>query len=122
MYLGEHVYLHTQAAIKIVQTRLTQHSLASFLQEAQTIAGLTHPNSIQVLDFGVEDAPPFLVMAYAAHGTLRQATRHWRMVQAPLSRLNLSMLGRRFRRTQRSPSPRYPVRLTPWSQLRSGSG
>ena len=72
VYLGEHVYLHTQAAIKILQTRLAQNNLATFLTEARTIANLVHPNIVQVLDFGEAENTPFLVMAYASGGTLRQ--------------------------------------------------
>jgi len=72
VYLGEHIYLHTQAAIKMLQTRLTEDDLAFFLTEARTIANLTHPHIVQVLDFGVEEQTPFLVMTYAANGSLRQ--------------------------------------------------
>jgi serine/threonine protein kinase len=33
---------------------------------------LVHPHIVRVLDFGIEDKTPFLVMDYAPHGTLRQ--------------------------------------------------
>jgi serine/threonine protein kinase len=72
VYLGEHVYLHTQAAIKMLNTRLTEDGLTSFQQEAQTIASLDHPHIVRVLDFGIQDQMPFLVMAHASGGTLRQ--------------------------------------------------
>ncbi len=73
VYLGEHHYLKSQAAIKILQTQLScQEDLESFLREAQTIARLSHPNIIRVLDFGVDGETPYLVMDYAANGTLRQ--------------------------------------------------
>ncbi len=72
VYLGEHVYLNTQAAIKVLHTQLTQDTKAHFLGEAQTIARLRHPHIVHVLDFGVENVIPFLVMEYAPNGTLRQ--------------------------------------------------
>ena len=72
VYLGEHLYLHTKAAIKVLQTRLTNADSDSFLNEARTIAALIHPNIIRVLDFGLEDTTPFLVMDYAPNGTLRR--------------------------------------------------
>ncbi|HEU5368177.1 MAG TPA: protein kinase [Ktedonobacterales bacterium] len=72
VYLGEHLYLHTQAAIKILQTRLSGSDLEQFLQEARTIARLVHPHIVRVLDCGVEDKTPYLVMDYAPNGTLRQ--------------------------------------------------
>jgi len=73
VYLGEHLYLKSQAAIKVLQTRLSgQEDMDSFLREAQTIARLSHPNIIRVLDFGIDGETPYLVMDYAINGTLRQ--------------------------------------------------
>ena len=71
VYMGEHIYLETQAAIKILHTKLTQEDLQRFLQEAQTIAHLRHPHIVRILEFGVESVP-FLAMDYAPNGTLRQ--------------------------------------------------
>jgi serine/threonine protein kinase len=72
VYLGEHIYLNTQAAIKLLNTRLGQEDQESFLTEARTIAHLRHLNIIKVLDFGVANNMPFLVLEYARNGTLRQ--------------------------------------------------
>ena len=72
VYLGEHIYLHTQAAIKILHTQLDQENIETFRKEALTIAHLVHPHIIRVLDFNVEDAVPFLVMDYAPNGSLRE--------------------------------------------------
>jgi serine/threonine protein kinase len=72
VYLGEHVYLKTQAAIKVLKTRLTAKEREGFLTEARTIAHLQHHHIVRVLEFGVEEGMPFLVMEYAPHGTLRQ--------------------------------------------------
>lgn len=84
VYLGEHIHLNTQAAIKVLQMRLVGNNLEQFRNEARTIASLTHPNIVRVLDFGVEDGIPFLVMEYATNGTLRQ--RHPKGI--PLSPLS----------------------------------
>ncbi len=73
VYLGEHIYLKTQVAIKILQTKVSnEDDMKGFLQEAQTIARLVHPNIVRVTDFGVDGETPYLVMDYAANGTLRQ--------------------------------------------------
>ncbi|GCE10843.1 serine/threonine-protein kinase [Tengunoibacter tsumagoiensis] len=72
VYLGEHIHLHTQAAIKVLQVRLVENSIDNFLNEARTIAHLVHPYIIRVLDFGVQETIPFLVMDYAPKGTFRQ--------------------------------------------------
>jgi eukaryotic-like serine/threonine-protein kinase len=82
VYLGEHIHLHTQAAIKVLYGQLASHDVEGFLTEARTLARLRHPHIIQVLDFGVEGATPFLVMDYAPNGNLRQ--RHPKGTLIPL--------------------------------------
>ena len=72
VYLGEHLHLHTKAAIKVLHSRLDAEAIENFRVEAQKIAHLAHPHIVRVLDFGVADSTPFLVMDYASHGTLRQ--------------------------------------------------
>jgi serine/threonine protein kinase/WD40 repeat protein len=71
VYLGEHIYLDTPAAIKVLQTQLG-NDFSWFRAEARTIARLIHPNIVRVLEFGVEGKTPFLVLDYAPNGTLRQ--------------------------------------------------
>ena len=71
VFLGQHIYLQTQAAIKLLHERLTSSDVDRFLSEARIIAHLRHPHIIQILDFGVENATPFLVMDYAPNGNLR---------------------------------------------------
>jgi len=85
VYLGEHIHLNTLAAIKVLQMRLVGNNLEQFRNEARTIASLNHPNIVRVLDFGVEDNIPYLVMEYASNGTLRQ--RHPKGI--PLSPLSI---------------------------------
>src|SRR5579884_1569643 len=72
VYLGQHVYLNTYAAIKVLQSRMTESDFLSFKTEAQTIANLTHPHIVRVLEFGKEGELPFLVMEYCPDGTLRK--------------------------------------------------
>lgn len=84
VYLGEHIYLNTQAAIKVLHTQLTQEMRVHFLGEAQTIARLKHPHIVLVLDFGVENMIPFLVMEYAPNGTLRQRHPRGSRLSLPL--------------------------------------
>src|SRR5215831_4546087 len=71
VYLGEHIHLTTQAAIKVLDMRLTNDDMGDFLKEARTIARLKHPSIIQVLEFGIDNNTPYLVMDYAPNGTLR---------------------------------------------------
>lgn len=72
VYLGEHIYLKTRAAIKVLRVQLSGEHEQDFLKEAQTLAHLEHPHIVRVLDFGVQEGTPFLVMQYAPKGSLRR--------------------------------------------------
>ncbi len=73
VYLGVHIHLGTEAAIKVLSTQLaTAGDVEKFRQEARTIATLVHPNIIRVFDFDVVEGSPYLVMDYAPNGSLRQ--------------------------------------------------
>lgn len=72
VYLGEHVFLNTPVAVKVLHTQLSREDMEKFLKEARTIARLVHPHIVRVTDFGVEGETPFLVMDYAPNGTLHQ--------------------------------------------------
>lgn len=73
VYLGEHLHLGTDAAIKVLRAHLgSAQEIEAFRAEARTIAQLKHPNIIGVSDFGLEEGIPYLVMEYASAGTLRQ--------------------------------------------------
>jgi len=72
VFLGEHIHLGTQAAVKVLHAQLAGGDVEGFRQEARMIARLVHPHIVRVLDFGVDHDLPFLVMDYAPSGTLRQ--------------------------------------------------
>src|SRR3984893_15307898 len=72
VYLGEHIHLGRQAAIKVLHTQLTQGDIEKFRKEARTIGRLEHPNIVPVLDFGVDNRTPYLVLSYAVNGSVRQ--------------------------------------------------
>jgi serine/threonine protein kinase/tetratricopeptide (TPR) repeat protein len=71
-YLGEQIYLHTQAALKVLHVQLLDGHVQAFLKEARLIAHLEHPRIVQVHDFAVQEGTPFLVMSYAPHGSIRR--------------------------------------------------
>jgi serine/threonine protein kinase len=72
VYQGEHVRLQTRAAIKLLLTRVSAEEEQQFLDEARKVAHLEHAHIVRVLDFSVQNGVPFLVMQYAAGGSLRQ--------------------------------------------------
>jgi serine/threonine protein kinase len=72
VYLGEHRYIGTLAAVKVLRTGMNDADESNFYLEARIAASLVHPHIIRVLEFGVEGRRPYLVMDYAPNGTMRQ--------------------------------------------------
>ncbi|HEY7418663.1 MAG TPA: protein kinase [Ktedonobacteraceae bacterium] len=72
VYLGEHLRLKMQAAVKVLHINLIGKEIEAFQSEAQTLANLGHPHIIRVLDFDVQQGIPFLVLDYAPNGSLRE--------------------------------------------------
>ncbi|MBX5449446.1 MAG: serine/threonine protein kinase [Thermogemmatispora sp.] len=74
VYLGEHRYLGTEVAIKLLRTDLAPEIVRRFCAEARIAAHLRHPHIVSIFDFVLleESGTAFLVMEYAPGGTLRQ--------------------------------------------------
>ncbi|GAC1701672.1 MAG: hypothetical protein PVS3B3_29280 [Ktedonobacteraceae bacterium] len=72
VYLGQHRYLQSYAALKVLRQTLNEDDEQQFLLEAQTLVRLRHPHIVRVLDFAVEQGTPVLIMEYAPQGTLRK--------------------------------------------------
>jgi serine/threonine protein kinase len=85
VYLGEHVYLGIQAAVKVMNAELPRQVEDPFRTEARTLARLIHPCIVRILDFGIDGPTPFLVLDYAPNGTLRE--RHPRSTRPPLAQI-----------------------------------
>jgi len=82
VYLGQHAQLTTPIAIKVLDFHLIDEEVKAFEQEEQIITMLVHPHIMPVLDFGVQDGIPFVVMDFASIGSLR--LRHPKGVAVPL--------------------------------------
>src|SRR5260370_12975670 len=82
VYVGEHLHLNTQAAIKVLHAHLTSEASEQLRTEARTMARLVHHHIVRTLDFDVEDGVPLLIMEYAPNGTLRE--RHPKSTRVPL--------------------------------------
>src|SRR5215472_3779361 len=85
VYLAEHQYLEIPAAIKVLHVQMGPDTYEQFRREAHTIAHLQHPHIVRVLDFGIWEQTPYLVMEYATGGTLR--TRYPKGTQMPLEQI-----------------------------------
>jgi serine/threonine-protein kinase len=75
VYLAEHILLRRPCAIKLIRPDRagdTQH-LRRFEREVKATATLTHPNTVQVYDYGhAEDGTFYYVMEYLPGVTLEQ--------------------------------------------------
>ncbi|HLO29571.1 MAG TPA: protein kinase, partial [Anaerolineales bacterium] len=62
-------------AIKVIlpSKRTSSVFLQQFEREAKALANLTHTNIVKVLNYGVQDGQPYLVMEYVPGGTLKDA-------------------------------------------------
>lgn len=67
VYLAEHVLLKRPCAVKVILPDQSNNptSLQRFLREVQVTATLTHPNTVQVFDYGqTDDGTVFYAMEY----------------------------------------------------------
>ena len=74
VYRARHVRLNRSVAIKMLLTGANASSAARerFLREAEAVAGLRHPNIVQVHDMGDHDGQPYFTMEFVEGGNLAQ--------------------------------------------------
>ncbi len=80
VYKGYHPQLDRYVAIKALRSDLVQDAefLARFQREARSVAGLRHPNIIQVYDFDVQDDVYYMVMELLQGDTLKARLNDYR--------------------------------------------
>lgn len=73
VYRAVHARLNRPAAIKILHANEAADPTfqARFLREARAAAALSHPNIVEVFDFGEQDGLSYLVMELVPDGSLR---------------------------------------------------
>ncbi|MEO7020825.1 MAG: serine/threonine-protein kinase [Ktedonobacteraceae bacterium] len=83
VYLAEHIQDQSLVAMKLLRLQLTRSlELKDFLNEARVMR-LRHPHIIPILDFGISSQDtPFIVMEYAAGGSIRD--RFWHGASLPM--------------------------------------
>jgi tRNA A-37 threonylcarbamoyl transferase component Bud32 len=66
VYRAEHPTSHTPVAIKVLLSNLAEDEQfrKRFQREAQTLAGLEHPNIVRIFDYGMENDLYYMVMEY----------------------------------------------------------
>src|SRR6266511_5664934 len=78
VYLGSHLTLERPVAIKLLHSYVEAEPilLERFHREAKVVAGLRHPNIVQIFDFDTIDGHPYIVMEYLKGPTLATYLRH----------------------------------------------
>lgn len=72
VYRSFHPVLNQPVAVKVMQNTLAADPQAQqrFLREAQVVAGLAHPNIVNIFDVDIQDGRPYIVMEYLDAGSL----------------------------------------------------
>ena len=72
VYRGKQIALGREVAIKVLPRALAKDSsyVARFIREAQIIAGLNHPNIVQIYDAGQQGGLLYFVMEYVQGPTI----------------------------------------------------
>ena len=74
VYCAEDTHLGRQVAVKVLYRRFAQDAefVERFKREAQSAAGLTHPNVVNVFDRGEHDGTYYIAMEYLPGHTLKE--------------------------------------------------
>src|SRR5262245_11140680 len=64
VWLAEHLSLHSPVAVKLLTQEIaeSEEGVQRFLREARAAASLRSPHVVQILDYGVHDGTPYIVM------------------------------------------------------------
>ncbi len=88
VYLGSHLSLDRPVAVKVLHSYIEEDLdlMARFQREAKVVAGLRHPNIVQIFDFDATEGHPYIVMEYLKGPTLSTYLRglHYRNERIPL--------------------------------------
>jgi serine/threonine-protein kinase len=97
VYLAQHVLLRRPSAIKVIRPERAgdAKNLLRFEREVQAAATLTHPNAVQIYDYGLaEDGTFYYVMEYLPGLTLEQLVlRHGPLSPSRACRILVQVCG-----------------------------
>lgn len=87
--------LQRTVAIKVISDALavSPEGVARFAREARTHAGIQHPNLVQVYDYSISAAPPYLVMEYVDGATLSETLDRGAFTAGALETLTVELLS-----------------------------
>jgi eukaryotic-like serine/threonine-protein kinase len=96
VWLAQHLTLRSPVAIKLIDPEIaTNHeALSRFLREAQAAASLRSPHVVQILDHGVDDGVPFIVMELLDGESLAARLERLRRLSPPDTAHLMTQVGR----------------------------
>ncbi len=73
VFSANHVHMNRRVAVKLAHEHLALNSrfVERFQQQCRATAYVIHPNIVTIFDAGIRNERPYLIMEYAANGTLR---------------------------------------------------
>lgn len=94
VYLGTHLTLDRPVAVKVMHSYIESDPdlLSRFQREAKAVAGLRHPNIVQIFDFDTHDGHPYIVMEYLKGPSLANYLRDLHESGARLSLTQVAQL------------------------------
>lgn len=96
VYIGTHLTLDRPVAVKVLHSYIESDPdlLARFQREAKVVAGLRHPNIVQIFDFDTHEGHPYIVMEYLRGPSLAS---YLRKLHAEGKKLPIDQIGRLLR-------------------------
>ncbi len=94
VYMGRHTTLNRQVAVKLLHSHFSEDEmlLGRFRSEAQAVAGMRHPNIVQVFDFDVAEDRPYIVMEFVDGPSLKEYIQTQRQADRVMSPRTVSRL------------------------------
>jgi serine/threonine-protein kinase len=85
VWLAHDRHLNRNVAVKMLSPSVAEDPTfqARFRREARHVASLSHPNIVQIYDFGIDGNQPFIVMEYLVGDSLRSVLNHVPLLPVP---------------------------------------
>jgi len=98
VWLAEDAHLQRQVALKVLHSRYLQDPdfIARFQREAESAAGLQHPNIVAVFDRGQDDGINYIAMRYVEGPTLKELIERGLTPEQAVALVRQVLEGARF--------------------------
>jgi serine/threonine-protein kinase len=100
IWRAEHLVLRAPVAVKLIDREAVpdDDTVARFMREAQSAATLRSPHVVQILDYGVDQAVPFIVMELLEGENLAQRLKRVKRLSPGETAKVLTQVGRAVQR------------------------